>query len=130
MVSDIQEESARQCAKECGVDRVATDYREILDNPDIRAVVICSSTDTHAQIIEEAAECGKQIFCEKPIDHDLKKIDQALQAVERAEVLLQIGFNRRFDANARRIREAVQRGEIGEPHLLHIISRDPAPPEV
>jgi myo-inositol 2-dehydrogenase/D-chiro-inositol 1-dehydrogenase len=93
-------------------------------------VVICSSTDTHAQIIEEAAECGKQIFCEKPIDHDLKKIDSALWAVERAGVLLQIGFNRRFDANFLRLREAVVSGEIGEPHLLHIISRDPSPPSI
>jgi myo-inositol 2-dehydrogenase/D-chiro-inositol 1-dehydrogenase len=128
MVSDIREESARQCAEQFGVDRFTTDYREIFAHPEIRAVVICSSTDTHAAMIEEAAQHGKQIFCEKPIDHDLKKIDRALQAVERAGVLLQIGFNRRFDANFRRVRAAVERGEIGVPHLLHIISRDPSPP--
>lgn len=128
MVSDIDAESARQCAKQFGVDQTTTDYHQILEHPEIRAVVICSPTDTHARIIEEAAECGKQIFCEKPIDHDLKKIDGALQAVERAGILLQIGFNRRFDANFRRVRDAVVRGEIGEPHLLHIVSRDPAPP--
>jgi myo-inositol 2-dehydrogenase/D-chiro-inositol 1-dehydrogenase len=130
MVSDIQDQAARQCGSQFGVDQTTTDYRQVLEHPEIRAVVICSSTDTHAQIIEEAAECGKQIFCEKPIDHDLKKIDRALRAVERAGVLLQIGFNRRFDANFLRIREAVVNGEIGEPHLLHIISRDPSPPSI
>jgi len=130
MVSDIHEDAARQCAAQFGLDRWTTDYREILADPEIQAVVICSSTNTHAAMIEEAALCGKQIFCEKPIDHDLEKIDQALQAVERAGVLLQIGFNRRFDANFCRIRAAVERGEIGTPHLLHIISRDPAPPPI
>ncbi|MEO2046504.1 MAG: inositol 2-dehydrogenase [Pirellulales bacterium] len=130
MVSDICEESAQQCAAQFDVEQTTTDYRRVLEHPDIRAVVICSSTDTHAQIIEEAAECGKQIFCEKPIDHGLDKIDRALQSVERADVLLQIGFNRRFDANFRRIRDAVVQGEIGNPHLLHIISRDPSPPPI
>lgn len=130
MVSDLHEESATQCAEQFGVGQVTIDYHEILEHPDIRAVVICSSTDTHARIIEEAAEHGKQIFCEKPIDLSLEKIDRALQAVERGGVLLQIGFNRRFDANFRRVREAVVRGEIGNPQLLHIVSRDPSPPPI
>ncbi len=91
---------------------------------------ICSSTDTHAQIIEEAAEAGKQIFCEKPIALDLAKIDHALAAVERAGVKLQIGFNRRFDPNFKRVRDAVAAGEIGTPHVLRITSRDPRPPPI
>jgi myo-inositol 2-dehydrogenase/D-chiro-inositol 1-dehydrogenase len=128
MVSDICEESACQCAEQFEVEQVSTDYRKLLEHPEIRAVVICSSTDTHASMIEEAAQHGKQIFCEKPIDHDLQKIDRALLAVERAGVLLQIGFNRRFDASFSRVRAAVDNGEIGTPHLLHIISRDPSPP--
>ena len=69
----------------------------MLDNDDIDAVVICSSTDTHAQIISEAAQGGKHIFCEKPIALELDKIDQALAAVKKAGVKLQVGFNRRFD---------------------------------
>jgi myo-inositol 2-dehydrogenase/D-chiro-inositol 1-dehydrogenase len=81
-------------------------------------------------MIEEAAAAGKHIFCEKPIDHDLDRIDSALAAVNKAGVLLQVGFNRRFDANYQRVRQAVQSGEIGEPHLMHIISRDPAPPPI
>ena len=130
MVADIFEEAARQCAELYSIPYSTQDYHAVLDHPDIQAVVICSSTDTHAQIIEEAAQAGKHIFCEKPIALDLQSIDQALDAVERAGVKLQIGFNRRFDANFRRVREAVERGEIGRPHMLHIISRDPDPPPI
>ncbi len=130
MICDITEKAAKQCAQECQVARYSTDYHDILDDPDIQAVLICSSTDTHAKIIEEAASAGKHIFCEKPIDHDLQKIDRALAAVDKAGVLLQVGFNRRFDANYQRVRQAVTSGEIGEPHLMHIISRDPGPPPI
>jgi myo-inositol 2-dehydrogenase/D-chiro-inositol 1-dehydrogenase len=101
-----------------------------LDRPDIQAVVICSPADTHARFIEEAAQAGKHIFCEKPIANDLASIDRALDMVERAGVKLQIGFNRRFDANYRRVRQAVEQGEIGQLRLLHLISRDPAPPPI
>ena len=90
--------------------------------------MICSSTNTHADLIVQAAQAGKNIFCEKPIAHSLTEIDRALRAVEQAGVKLQIGFNRRFDANFARVRHAVVSGEIGAPRLMHIISRDPAPP--
>jgi myo-inositol 2-dehydrogenase / D-chiro-inositol 1-dehydrogenase len=130
VVTDVFEGAARQCAERYAIPSATADYRAILDDPDIQAVVICSSTNTHAQIIEEAAQAGKHIFCEKPIALDLPSIDRALNAVERAGVKLQIGFNRRFDANYRRVRKAVEQGEIGRPHLLHIVSRDPEPPPV
>jgi myo-inositol 2-dehydrogenase/D-chiro-inositol 1-dehydrogenase len=130
MVADAFEEAARQCAELYTVPSVAQDYRAVLEHPDIQAVVICSPSDTHAQIIEEAAQVGKHIFCEKPIANDLASIDRALVAVERAGVKLQIGFNRRFDPNYQRVRQAVEQGEIGEPRLLHLISRDPAPPSL
>jgi len=130
MVSDIVEEAARRCAQECRIAHYGSDYHDILQRADIQAVLICSSTDTHARIIEEAASAGKHIFCEKPIDHDLRKIGRALAAVEKAGVQMQVGFNRRFDANYRRVRQAVERGEIGEPHLMHIVSRDPGPPPI
>jgi myo-inositol 2-dehydrogenase / D-chiro-inositol 1-dehydrogenase len=128
MVADAFEDAARQCAEQYSIPFTAQDYHALLAHPDIQAVVICSSTDTHAQIIEEAAQAGKHIFCEKPIALDLRSIDRALEAVERAGVKLQIGFNRRFDANYSRVRQAVEQGEIGRPHLLHLTSRDPAPP--
>ncbi len=128
MVADVLEENARQCAKRYAIPFPTQDYHAILDRPDIEAVVICSSTDTHASIIKEAAQAGKHIFCEKPIALDLSSIDRALNAVARAGVKLQLGFNRRFDASYRRVRQAVEQGETGRLQQLHIISRDPAPP--
>lgn len=130
MVTDIVEATAQQCADRFRIPHAVADYQRLLEEPDIQAVVICSATNTHAQIIEEAAAAGKHIFCEKPIAYSLEAIDRALAAVERAKVKLQVGFNRRFDANYRRVRDAVERGEIGQPHLLHLISRDPAPPPI
>ena len=126
-IADVFVEAAQGVASELGL-TAYQDYRSILEDKNIEAVFICSSTDTHAQIIEEAAEAGKQIFCEKPIALDLARIDRALATVERAGVKLQIGFNRRFDPNFKRVRDAVAAGEIGTPHVLRITSRDPAPP--
>jgi myo-inositol 2-dehydrogenase / D-chiro-inositol 1-dehydrogenase len=130
MVADVFEESARQCAESYNIPAFSRDYRAVLDREDIQAVVICSSTDTHARIIEEAAQAGKHIFCEKPIALDLPSIDQALSTVERCGVKLQIGFNRRFDPDFQRVHQAVQQGEIGQPHLLRIVSYDPEPPPI
>jgi len=127
-VTDVNRAAAEALAAKLGIQKVAASATELIQDPEIEAVLICSSTDTHAALIIEAAEAGKAIFCEKPIAHDLKQIDAALAAVEKAGVKLQIGFNRRFDANFARVREAVQSGEIGKVQLVHIISRDPAPP--
>jgi myo-inositol 2-dehydrogenase/D-chiro-inositol 1-dehydrogenase len=122
--------SARDTSTRLSIPTFGADYHDLLNDPEIDAVAICSSTDTHAQIIAEAARAGKQIFCEKPIAFDLAKIDEALEAVRQAGVVLQIGFNRRFDPNFSRIRAAVAEGEIGEPQILRITSRDPAPPPI
>jgi myo-inositol 2-dehydrogenase/D-chiro-inositol 1-dehydrogenase len=110
------------------VETVVTDYTELLGNEDLHAVAICSATDTHTPIIMEAAAAGKHIFSEKPLDFDLGRIDEALQAVEAAGVKLQVGFNRRFDPNFRKVKEMAAEGKIGEPHILRITSRDPEPP--
>ena len=95
---------------------------------DVDAVAICTSTDTHADLIVAAAEAGKAIFCEKPVSLDLAEVDRALAAVEAAGVPFQIGFNRRFDPAHAAVAAAVAGGEVGEPHLARISSRDPAPP--
>ncbi|MGD8624448.1 MAG: inositol 2-dehydrogenase [Anaerolineae bacterium] len=129
-VSDIFVEAAEKTAAALGIPAAYEDHRRIIDDEGIDAVLICSSTDTHARLVEEAAGAGKQIFCEKPIALDLAKIDRALAAVEQAGVKLQIGFNRRFDPNFKRVQEVVAAGEIGEPHILRITSRDPAPPPI
>ena len=128
-VSDIFAKAAEELAARLGA-TAYTDPQPILENADIDAVLICSSTDTHAALIEAAAQAGKHIFCEKPIALDLAAIDRALDAVDRAGVKLQIGFNRRFDPNFRRVRQIVASGEIGQPHILRITSRDPAPPPI
>lgn len=129
-VADVDESSARACAADLGINAAYGAYERVVSDERVDAVVICTSTDTHAAIIEAAAWEGKHVFCEKPISLDLAAIDRAIDAVDTAGVKLQIGFNRRFDANFRRVREAVAGGEIGEPHLLHVISRDPAPPPI
>jgi myo-inositol 2-dehydrogenase / D-chiro-inositol 1-dehydrogenase len=127
-IADINGDAAQEVAERCGIPRVATDSKEILNDPAIDAVLICSPTETHANLIVGAARAGKHVFCEKPIDHSLSNIDRALQEVKRSGVKLQVGFNRRFDANFVRVHNAILQGEIGTPHLMHIVSRDPGPP--
>ncbi len=95
---------------------------------DVDAVAICSTTETHADLIVAAARAGKAIFCEKPISLDLAEVDRALAAVDEAGVPFQIGFNRRFDPAHAAVREAVVRGDVGDPQLVRISSRDPEPP--
>jgi myo-inositol 2-dehydrogenase / D-chiro-inositol 1-dehydrogenase len=129
-VTDPIPGAAQAVAQKFRVPKIAASYREIVADPAVDAVMICTPTDTHAEIIIAAAQAGKQIFCEKPVALNVKDTDAALQAVERAGVKLQLGFNRRFDANYARVRKAVASGEIGTPHILHIISRDPAPPPI
>jgi len=129
-VADIIPDAAKKLAADFAIAATHSDYRAILDDPRIDAVIICSSTDTHAQIIAEAAQAGKHIFCEKPIALELPKIDAALEAVNKAGVKLQVGFNRRFDPSFKRAREIIAAGGIGAPHLLRITSRDPAPPPI
>lgn len=129
-IADVNRQAAEALASHCRIAEVAQSSEDILADQRVEAVLICSSTDTHAALIAEAAKAGKHIFCEKPIARTLAEIDCALEAVEKAGVKLQIGFNRRFDSNFARVRRAVTDGEIGQPSLIHITSRDPAPPPI
>lgn len=131
-VADIHIDQAEQWAEKLNISKskLTTDHTTILKDSEIEAVLICSSTDTHSQFIIESAEAGKHIFCEKPIDFDIDRIRAALRAVKEAGVKLQIGFNRRFDHNFRKVREAVEDGKIGDVHMVKITSRDPAPPPI
>ncbi len=115
-------------AKGMGVQNITKDYREILADPEIDAVLICSSTDTHSSISVEAIQAGKHVFCEKPIDHDVAKIKEVIEALKRSNVKYQVGFNRRFDHNFEAVQKAVSEGKIGDTHLIKITSRDPEPP--
>jgi myo-inositol 2-dehydrogenase/D-chiro-inositol 1-dehydrogenase len=124
-VCDIRVEVAQAVADECGVQRVVSDYHELLEDETIEAVLIATSTPTHAIIIKDCAAAGKQIFCEKPLALNLADIDDALAEVERAGVKLQVGFNRRFDKSYQRVHEIVASGEVGRPCILRITNRDP-----
>ncbi len=129
-VCDIRLEVAQAIADELGIPRVVRDYHELLADKNIEAILIATNTDTHADIVQDVAAAGKHIFCEKPIALELADVDRALAAVARAGVKFQVGFNRRFDRNFKRVRDLVASGDIGRPCILHIISRDPEPPSV
>ncbi len=130
IVADPIYDAACELARQLHIPNAVADYRDVIHSPEVDAVAICSSTNTHAQMIVEAARAKKDIFCEKPIAYDLGKIDEALAEVEKAGVRLQIGFNRRFDPNFKTVREMIAAGKVGEPHILRITSRDPAPPPI
>ncbi|MDA8424785.1 MAG: inositol 2-dehydrogenase [Treponema sp.] len=115
-------------ARNLGVAKVLKDPAALIADKDIDAVLICSSTDTHADFVVKAAQAGKHIFCEKPVDLTVAKVRAALEAVKKANVKLQVGFNRRFDHNFKRVRELVESGAVGAPQIVKITSRDPAPP--
>jgi myo-inositol 2-dehydrogenase/D-chiro-inositol 1-dehydrogenase len=118
----------KKWAEQLGIKKVYKDPVEIMKDKEIDAVFICSSTDTHAKFIIEAAQAGKHIFCEKPIDTDVKIIKDALEAVKKAGVKLQVGFVRRFDHNHKKVRDTVASGKLGKPHIVKITSRDPEGP--
>ena len=127
-VADVNISGATEVANGYGISAVYSNYKDVINHPEVEAVVICSPTDTHAQYIIEAAQAGKHIFCEKPVDLSLEVIQGALNAVEKAGVKLMVGFNRRFDPNFAKLKQLVIDGKIGDPHILKITSRDPAPP--
>ena len=112
-----------------GIENAYEDYRKILSDETIQAVLVCSSTDTHADIAIEAIRAGKHVFCEKPVSQDLGKIRDVMEALAGTDVRFQVGFNRRFDHNFEAVRNAVAAGKVGDVHLVRITSRDPdAPP--
>ncbi|WP_108651084.1 inositol 2-dehydrogenase [Dongshaea marina] len=122
--------AAQQWVESLGGPQFTLTPGDIFQDKEIDAVLICSSTDTHVEYIIEAANAGKHVFCEKPIDHDLSKIHSALEAVEQNEVKFQIGFNRRFDHNFSAVKQAIEAGQVGELRFINITSRDPGAPPV
>ena len=127
-ICDLRMEAAQPLAAELGIPRVVRDFHDLLSGPEVEAILCTASTDAHALIVKDCAAAGKHIFCEKPLAPDLGSIDEMLQAVEKAGVKLQVGFNRRFDKSFRRVREIVHSGEIGRPLVLRITNRDPGVP--
>lgn len=129
MADPFMNEETEKLIRSYGVSKVTKDYKDILNDTDIDAVLVCSSTDTHAAISIEAINAGKHVFCEKPVDHSIEKIQAVADALnEHPDIKFQVGFNRRFDHNFAAIRKAYDDGKIGEAHILKITSRDPEPP--
>jgi myo-inositol 2-dehydrogenase / D-chiro-inositol 1-dehydrogenase len=125
-VVDVHAPAAEALARKHGA-KVAS-VEEALSDPAIAAVVIGSSTDTHAELIQRAAAAGKAIFCEKPVDLDLERARACVSAVRQAGVVCMIGFQRRFDPTFAALKQRLDKGEIGKPEVLVITSRDPGPP--
>ena len=117
-------------AKASGIENVYTDYKKILEDERIDAVLICASTNLHAQLSLEAIAAGKHIFCEKPIDQSIAKIEEvkAALAASPKKLIYQVGFNRRYDHNYQAMRDAVAAGKIGQVQYVRVSSRDPEPP--
>lgn len=129
MADPFMNEETEKLIRSYGVSKVTKDYKDILNDKDIDAVLVCSSTDTHAAISIEAINAGKHVFCEKPVDHSIEIIQAVADALkEHPDIKFQVGFNRRFDHNFAAIRKAYDDGKIGEAHILKITSRDPEPP--
>jgi len=125
-VIDVNDAAAQALATQHGA-RVV-DATTAFDDGDVRAIVIASSTDTHADLILRGAEARKAIFCEKPVDLDLARARSCAEAVKRAGVVCMVGFQRRFDPTFSAVRERIDAGEIGTPEMLIVTSRDPGAP--
>ena len=126
-VYDINQATGDEVAASFGA-RSCNSTEEPLSDPEVNAVLISTSTDTHASLIVESAKAGKAVFCEKPIDISLEKVNRCSDQIKNCDVPIQIGFNRRFDPSHRKVAQAVQNGEIGTLEQVLITSRDPEPP--
>jgi myo-inositol 2-dehydrogenase/D-chiro-inositol 1-dehydrogenase len=127
-LADVSPDELAAVAAKLNVGKTFADYRQVLDLPEVDAVAICTPTNTHYQVILDAAAAGKHIFCEKPIDLSIEKIVAINAEVAKRGVQLMVGFNRRYDPNFLKVHDTVKAGGIGEPQILRITSRDPAPP--
>jgi len=125
-VVDVDRKAAEALAAKHGAQVVEADAA--LADPRIGAVIIASSTDTHADLIERSARAGKRVFCEKPVDLSMKRVDACVAAVRAAGVPVLIGFNRRFDPSFAALKRAIDDGRVGPVELVQITSRDPNPP--
>jgi myo-inositol 2-dehydrogenase/D-chiro-inositol 1-dehydrogenase len=123
-------EAGRAYAAQLNVPLVTANADEVLHHPEIDAVLICTSTNMHAEYIIRAAKAGKAIFCEKPIDLSLEKVKETLREVKDCNVPLMLAFNQRVDPNFNEIKSSIEAGKLGTLRSIHIISRDPAPPPV
>ena len=127
-VSDIRPEAAKALAEKYGIPAWSDDYMDVVNDPAIDAVLVCSPTPTHADIAIAAMQAGKHVFCEKPVDLTIEKIRRTAEVAKETGKKLQIGFNRRFDHNHGKVQKLAQSGALGKVEIIKITSRDPEPP--
>jgi myo-inositol 2-dehydrogenase/D-chiro-inositol 1-dehydrogenase len=125
-IIDVSSVAAQQLADRCATEIGSLDA--MLADESIQAVVIASSTDTHAELVTACANAGKAIFCEKPLDLDVDTARQCLNVVEETGVLMCLGFNRRHDPSFERVKREIESGTVGDVEVVSITSRDPSPP--
>ncbi|MEL6984713.1 MAG: inositol 2-dehydrogenase [Actinomycetota bacterium] len=125
-VADVFAEAAQEVAE--ATEAEVRTIEAIIEADDVDAVLIATPTDTHADLIQQAARAGKAIFCEKPIDLDVERVQACLQVVEETNAHLMVGFNRRFDPNFQAAQAQIAAGAIGDVEMVTVISRDPGPP--
>ena len=128
-VYDVVDQAAAATAEATGARRAGA-IDEILGAREVDAVLIASSTDTHLDLLVRAVEAGKAVLCEKPIDLDLAKVDASWARIQDRRPTIMVGFNRRFDASFKALRDRIQAGEIGKLEQVVITSRDPGPPPI
>jgi len=126
-IVDPLAKAATALARQTGA-QTAPDAAAALADPEVDAVVIASSTNTHVDLITAAARQGKAVLCEKPIDLDIRRVERCLAMLKNHRVPVAIGFNRRFDPTNRAIHAAIRQGDVGTVEMIVITSRDPAPP--
>ena len=128
-VYDVINESAQKVATKFGCQHFS-DPEALMSSADVNAIAICTSTDTHVEVLIMASKYRKPVFCEKPISLSLTETDRALKAISDSKTPLMLGFNRRYDPTHRSVRDSVANGVVGDVHIARITSRDPAPPPV
>ncbi len=125
---EVIPEEREKIAARYHISKASADYKEVIKDPAIDAIAICTPTETHYPIILEAAAAGKHVFCEKPLDLSIDKIKKINEEAKKHGIKLMVAFNRRYDPNFLKVHNLVKAGKIGKPHLLRITSRDPSPP--
>ena len=128
-VYDVISDSAQKVAAKFGCQQFS-DPEALMSSADVNAIAICTSTDTHVEVLLMASKYRKPVFCEKPISLSLTETDRALKAISDSKTPLMLGFNRRYDPTHRSVRDSVASGAVGDVHIARITSRDPGPPPV
>ena len=127
-IADLNYELAQSVAKQFGIRNSYCDYQDLLNDNQIEAVVIATSTNTHVNVIKDAARAGKKIFCEKPLALTIQDCKTAIQEVDQSKSFLMVGFMRRFDPSYVKAKKMIDDGVIGTPVMYKGVGRDPNRP--